>query len=154
MTPARRRRLIVVAVIIVGVAVAVALGLQAFRKNLLYYFTPAQVAQGDAHAGQTFRMGGLVAMGSVQRVPGSMTVRFTITDMQRSIPVVYTGILPDLFREGQGIVVYGTLDKNGQFVADQVLAKHDSKYMPPEVEAAIKKAEAQQKAVSLAKDPQ
>lgn len=153
MTPARRRRLIVVAVIVVGVAVAAALGLQAFRKNLLYYFTPSQVIAGDAHTGQRFRMGGLVAMGSVARMPGSMTVRFTITDMQRSIPVVYTGILPDLFRPGQGIVVYGTLQKNGQFVADEVLAKHDSKYMPPEVEAAIQKAEAQQKALGLAKDP-
>lgn len=153
MTPARRKRLLVVALLVVGVAVAAALGLQAFRKNLLYYFTPAQVAQGEAHAGQTFRMGGLVAMGSVRRAPGSMTVHFTITDMQRSIPVVYTGILPDLFREGQGIVVYGKLDKNGLFVANQVLAKHDSKYMPPGVEADIKKAQAQQQAERLAKDP-
>ena len=153
MTPVRRKRLLVVGLLVVGVAVAAALGLQAFRKNLLYYFTPAQVAQGDAHAGQSFRMGGLVAMGSVQRAPGSMTVHFTITDMQRSIPVVYTGILPDLFREGQGIVVYGTLDKNGLFVANQVLAKHDSKYMPPGVEADIKKAQAQQQAERLAKDP-
>ena len=144
MTPTRRKRLVVVGLLIVGVAVAASLGLQAFRKNLLYYFTPAQVAQGDAHAGQSFRMGGLVATGSVKRAPGSMTVHFTITDMQRSIPVVYTGILPDLFREGQGIVVYGTLDKNGLFVANQVLAKHDSKYMPPGVEADIKKAQAQQ----------
>lgn len=153
MTPVRRKRLLVVGLLVVGVAVAAALGLQAFRKNLLYYFTPAEVAQGDAHAGQSFRMGGLVAMGSVQRAPGSMTVHFTITDMQRSIPVVYTGILPDLFREGQGIVVYGTLDKNGLFVANQVLAKHDSKYMPPGVEADIKKAQAQQQAERLAKDP-
>ncbi|MDE2070889.1 MAG: cytochrome c maturation protein CcmE [Gammaproteobacteria bacterium] len=154
MTPARRRRLIVVAVIVVGVAIAVALGLQAFRKNLLYYFTPAQVAAGNAHVGQSFRMGGLVAMGSVVRTPGSMTVHFTVTDMQKSIPVVYTGILPDLFRQGQGIVVSGTLGKNGVFVADQVLAKHDAKYMPPEVEAAIKKAQMQQRqTASLAKDP-
>lgn len=153
MTPVRRKRLIVVAVIVAGVAIAVALGLQAFRKNLLYYFTPAQVAAGNAHAGQSFRMGGLVAMGSVVRTPGSMTVHFTVTDMQKSIPVVYTGILPDLFRQGQGIVVSGTLDKNGLFVANQVLAKHDSKYMPPGVEADIKKAQAQQQAARLAKDP-
>jgi cytochrome c-type biogenesis protein CcmE len=143
-----------VVVIVVGVAVAATLGLQAFRKNLLYYFTPAQVAKGDAHAGQTFRMGGLVAMGSVKRVPGSMTVHFTVTDMERSIPVTYTGILPDLFRQGQGIVVYGTLQNNGEFVANQVLAKHDSKYMPPEVAADIKKAQAKQlKAARLAQDP-
>lgn len=146
MTPARRRRLIVVLILVVGVAIAATLGLKAFRKNLLYYFTPEQVAKGDAHPGQTFRMGGLVAMHSIQRAPGSMTVHFVITDMQQSIPVVYTGILPDLFAQGQGIVVYGTLQKNGEFVATQVLAKHDSKYMPPEVEADIKKAKAEQRA--------
>lgn len=147
MTPARRKRLIIVAILVVGVTIAAALGLQAFRQNLLYYFTPVQVAAGDAHVGQSFRMGGLVAMGSVKRMPGSMTVHFTLTDMQRSIPVVYTGILPDLFRQGQGIVVHGRLGKNGLFVADQVLAKHDAKYMPPEVEASIKKAKAQQAAL-------
>ncbi|MHB8403841.1 MAG: cytochrome c maturation protein CcmE [Gammaproteobacteria bacterium] len=151
MTPVRRKRLIIVVVIVAGVAIATALGLQAFRKNLLYYFTPVQVAAGDAHVGQRFRMGGLVAMGSVQRSPGSMTVHFTLTDMQKSVPVVYTGILPDLFREGQGIVVYGTLDKQGLFVAQQVLAKHDAKYMPPEVAAAIKKAKAAQQAQIAAK---
>ncbi len=148
MTPTRRRRLVIVIAMVVGVAIAAGLGLQAFRNNLLYYFTPSQVAAGDAHAGQRFRMGGLVAMGSVRRTPGSMTVHFTLTDMKDSIPITYTGILPDLFREGQGIVVYGTLEKNGQFVADQVLAKHDSKYMPPEVTAAMQKAmQAQQAAV-------
>ncbi|MDE2196467.1 MAG: cytochrome c maturation protein CcmE [Gammaproteobacteria bacterium] len=148
MTPARRRRLIMVMVIVAGVAIATTLGLRAFQRNLLYYFTPSQVAAGDAHPGQRFRMGGLVALGSVQRAPGSMTVRFTLTDMQHSVPVVYTGILPDLFREGQGIVVHGRLDKGGLFTADQVLAKHDSKYMPPEVAAAIQKAmQAQQDAV-------
>ena len=148
MTPARRRRLIMVMVIVAGVAIATTLGLRAFQRNLLYYFTPSQVAAGDAHPGQRFRMGGLVALGSVQRAPGSMTVRFTLTDMQHSVPVVYTGILPDLFREGQGIVVHGRLGKGGLFTADQVLAKHDSKYMPPEVAAAIQKAmQAQQDAV-------
>jgi cytochrome c-type biogenesis protein CcmE len=146
MTPVRRRRLIIVLVIIAGVAVATGLGLKAFRQNLLYYFTPAQVSAGDAHPGERFRMGGLVAMGSVKRIPGSMTVNFTLTDMQKSIPVIYTGILPDLFREGQGIVVYGRLNKDGLFVAQQVLAKHDAKYMPPEVTAAIKKAKAAQQA--------
>ncbi len=151
MTPVRRKRLLIVAVIIVGMAVATALGLQAFKKNLLYYYTPEQVAAGDAHPGQLFRMGGLVAMGSVQRSPGSMTVRFTLTDMLKSVPVVYSGILPDLFREGQGIVVYGKLDKNGLFEAQQVLAKHDATYMPPEVGAAIKKAEAAQAAAAAAK---
>lgn len=148
MTPVRRKRLIIVAVIVAGVAVATALGLQAFKKNLLYYYTPEQVAAGAAHPGQLFRMGGLVAMDSIKRSAGSMTVHFTLTDMQKSVPVVYSGILPDLFREGQGIVVYGKLDKDGLFEAQQVLAKHDAKYMPPEVSAAIKKAEATQQAAA------
>lgn len=146
MSPKRRRRLIVVLVILGGVAASTALALRAFRQNILYYYTPSQVAAGDAHAGERFRMGGLVARGSVQRVPGSLTVRFTLTDMQHSVPIVFTGILPDLFREGQGIIVHGKLQPNGLFVADQVLAKHDAKYMPPEVASAIKKARAQQAA--------
>lgn len=146
MTPRQKKRLAIVSVLVIGVGIATALGLRAFQRNLLYYFTPSQVASGDAHVGQMFRMGGLVADGSVKRAPGSMTVHFTLTDMQHSVPIIYTGILPDLFREGQGIVVHGTLDKNGLFVADQVLAKHDEKYMPPEVEAAIKKAKAESEA--------
>ncbi|MGH8372125.1 MAG: cytochrome c maturation protein CcmE [Gammaproteobacteria bacterium] len=142
MTPRQKKRLAIVIVIVVGASIATALGLRAFQRNILYYYTPNQVAAGDAHVGQLFRMGGLVAKGSVQRTPGSMTVHFTLTDMQDSVPIVYTGILPDLFREGQGIVVHGKLDKDGLFVADEVLAKHDEKYMPPEVAAAIKKAKA------------
>ncbi|HET7649788.1 MAG TPA: cytochrome c maturation protein CcmE [Gammaproteobacteria bacterium] len=151
MTPRQKKRLAIVAVLVIGVGIATALGLRAFQRNLLYYFTPSQVTSGDAHVGQMFRMGGLVADGSVKRTPGSMTVHFTLTDMQHSVPIVYTGILPDLFREGQGIVVHGELDKNGLFVADQVLAKHDEKYMPPEVEAAIKKAKAESVAQSKTK---
>ncbi|HEV2321404.1 MAG TPA: cytochrome c maturation protein CcmE [Gammaproteobacteria bacterium] len=142
----RYRRLTAVVLVLIGVAVAAALALKAFNKNILYYYTPSQVAAGAAKPGQAFRMGGLVAMGSVQRAPGSMTVRFTLTDMQHSVPIVYTGILPDLFREGQGIVVHGALTPAGQFTADEVLAKHDEKYMPPEVAAAIKKAKDQQAA--------
>ena len=142
----RYRRLTAVILVLIGVAVAAVLALKAFNKNILYYYTPSQVAAGAARPGQVFRMGGLVSMGSVQRAPGSMTVRFTLTDMQHSVPIVYTGILPDLFREGQGIVVHGALAADGQFTADEVLAKHDEKYMPPEVAAAIKKAKAQQAA--------
>jgi len=142
----RYRRLAAVILVVAGVAVAAALALKAFNKNILYYYTPSQVAAGAARTGQPFRMGGLVANGSVQRTPGSMTVRFTLTDMQHSVPIVYTGILPDLFREGQGIVVHGALSADGQFTADDVLAKHDEKYMPPEVAAAIKKAKDQQAA--------
>ena len=144
MTPARRNRLIAVVLVLVGVGVATALGLTAFRKNILYYYTPTQVSAGAAEAGRPFRMGGLVAMGSVQRVPGTMTVHFTLTDMQKSVPITFTGILPDLFREGQGIVVHGSIGRDGAFTADEVLAKHDEKYMPPEVAAAIKKAQQQQ----------
>jgi cytochrome c-type biogenesis protein CcmE len=144
MTPARYRRLVVVLLVLAGVSVAAVLGLTAFRKNILYYYTPSQVAAGSAEAGRPFRMGGLVAMGSVQRVSGTMTVHFTLTDMQKSVPITYTGILPDLFREGQGIVVHGSLGADGAFTADEVLAKHDEKYMPPEVAAAIKKAKEQQ----------
>jgi len=151
-TPSRKRRLIAVVVVLLGVGVAVALGLTAFRKNILYYYTPSQVAAGEAQAGRPFRMGGLVETGSVQRVPGTMTVHFTLTDMQKSVPIMYTGILPDLFREGQGIVVHGSLDAAGGFTADEVLAKHDEKYMPPEVAAAIKKAK-DQAAAKGAKTP-
>ena len=142
----RYKRLGAALLILIGVGIAVALALKAFNKNLLYYYTPSQVAAGEAHPGQMFRMGGLVAMGSVQRTPGSMTVHFILTDMQHSVPITYTGILPDLFREGQGIVVHGSLMDGGQFTADEVLAKHDEKYMPPEVAAAIKKAKEQQAA--------
>jgi cytochrome c-type biogenesis protein CcmE len=146
----RYRRLSAVILVLIGVGVAAALALKAFNKNILYYYTPSQVAAGAAHPGQLFRMGGLVTNGSVRRVPGSMTVHFTLTDMQHSVPIVYTGILPDLFREGQGIVVHGALSADGQFTADEVLAKHDEKYMPPEVAAAIKKAQDQQAAQAAA----
>lgn len=149
MTP-RYRRLTAVVLVLIGVALAAGLALKAFNKNLLYYYTPTQVAAGAAQPGQPFRMGGLVTNGSVQRTPGSMTVRFTLTDMQHSVPIVYTGILPDLFQEGQGIVVHGALAADGQFTADEVLAKHDEKYMPPEVAAAIKKAKDQQAAQAAA----
>ncbi len=142
MTP-RYKRLTAVVLVLIGVAVAAGFALKAFNKNILYYYTPSQVAAGAAKPGQMFRMGGMVVSGSVQRTPGSMTVRFTLTDMQHSVPIVYTGILPDLFREGQGLVVHGALSADGQFTADEVLAKHDEKYMPPEVAAAIKKAQDQ-----------
>lgn len=148
MTPTRYRRLFAVLFVLAGVGVAAALGLTAFRKNILYYYTPTQVASGAAERGRPFRMGGLVAVGSVQRIPNSLTVHFVLTDMQKSVPITYTGILPDLFREGQGIVVHGALGDDGSFTADEVLAKHDQKYMPPEVAEAIKKAQQQQAAQS------
>ena len=143
MTP-RHKRLLAVITVLAGLGLAALFAIKAFQKNLMYYYTPSQVAAGQAAPGRPFRMGGLVAMGSVQRTPGSLTVHFTLTDMAHSVPITYSGILPDLFREGQGIVVHGSLDASGTFAADEVLAKHDEKYMPPEVAAAIKKAKLEQ----------
>jgi cytochrome c-type biogenesis protein CcmE len=132
MTP-RRKRLLAVLAILAGVGIATALAMLAFRDNLLYFYNPTQVLAGDAPSGRTFRIGGMVTQGSVQRTPGSLEVRFIVTDYRHSVPVRYEGLLPDLFREGQGVVAHGRLDASGQFVADEVLAKHDENYMPPEV---------------------
>ncbi|HWS02176.1 MAG TPA: cytochrome c maturation protein CcmE [Gammaproteobacteria bacterium] len=140
MTPKRKQRLMFVALIVIGIGAAVALALSAFQENLLYFYTPSQVANGEAPKGRAFRVGGLVEAGSVTRESDGLTVHFTVTDTAKSIPITYKGILPDLFREGQGIVAMGRLGVNDEFVADEVLAKHDENYMPPEVGDAIKKA--------------
>jgi len=137
MTP-RRKRMIVVGLILLGVSVAAFLALTAFQKNLLYFYTPAQVAAGDAPKGYPFRIGGLVVQGTVQREPGGVTVRFNVTDGKATVPVVYSGILPDLFREGQGIISIGQMSAQGVFEASEVLAKHDENYMPPEVAETLK----------------
>jgi cytochrome c-type biogenesis protein CcmE len=129
----RRKRLLAVLAILAGVGIATALAMLAFRDNLLYFYNPTQVLAGDAPEGRKFRIGGMVTAGSVQRTPGSLEVRFIVTDYRNSIPVRYEGLLPDLFREGQGVVAHGRIDASGQFVADEVLAKHDENYMPPEV---------------------
>lgn len=133
MTP-RRRRLILVLGILAGVSVAGALALSAFRKNVTFYFVPSQLAQSNIHPGQQFRLGGMVEKGSVSRAPGSMEVRFTVTDFKRQIPVVYSGVLPDLFREGAGVIALGEMRPDGTFQADQVLAKHDQYYKPPGID--------------------
>jgi cytochrome c-type biogenesis protein CcmE len=130
MTP-RRRRLVLVLGILVGVSVAGALALSAFRKNVTFYFIPSQVAQGHIQPGEQFRLGGLVEKGSVSRQPGSMEVHFTVTDLKRQIPVVYSGVLPDLFREGAGVIALGRMQPDGTFQAEEVLAKHDQYYRPP-----------------------
>jgi len=130
MTP-RRRRLVLVLGILAGVSVAGALALSAFRQDVTFYFVPSQVAQGKVHPGEDFRLGGLVEKGSVSRQPGSMEVHFTVTDYKHEIPVVYDRVLPDLFREGAGVIVHGSMLPNGTFVADEVLAKHDQYYRPP-----------------------
>ena len=137
MTP-RQKRMIVVGLILLGVCAAVALGLTAFQKNLLYFYTPTQVSAGEAPKGYPFRVGGLVVTGSVQRDPSSLTVHFSVSDGSATLPVVYSGILPDLFREGQGIISIGQLNASGVFEASEVLAKHDENYMPPEVADALK----------------
>jgi len=130
MTP-RRRRLVLVLGILAGVSVAGALALSAFRQNVTFYFIPSQVTQSNLHPGQQFRLGGLVEKGSVSRQPGSMEVRFTVTDLKRQIPVVYDGVLPDLFREGAGVIALGRMLPDGTFQAQEVLAKHDQYYKPP-----------------------
>ncbi len=130
MTP-RRRRLFWVLGILAGVSVAGGLALSAFRQNVTFYFVPTQVAAGKAPADESFRLGGLVQKGSVYRKPGSLAVHFTITDFKHQVPVVFTGVLPDLFRENAGVIVHGRMLPDGVFLADQVLAKHDQYYRPP-----------------------
>lgn len=138
MTP-RQRRMILVGLILAGVAGAVFLALTAFQKNLLYFYTPSQVAAGEAPRDYTFRVGGLVVQGSVKRAEG-VEVRFEVTDGAATVPVVFSGILPDLFREGQGIISIGKINPQGVFEASEVLAKHDENYMPPEVGDALVKS--------------
>ncbi len=137
MTP-RRRRMLLVGGIVVGVSLSAALALTAFRQNVNFYFIPSQVAAGKVPVGEQFRLGGMVAKGSVRRTPGSLDVRFTVTDFKHDVPVTYDRVLPDLFREGQGVIAQGHLNANGVFVADEVLAKHDEKYMPPQMAEQIK----------------
>lgn len=137
----RRNRLLVIALVVSGVAVAVGLALVALKENVNLFYSPTEVARGEIPQGQNFRVGGLVREGSVRREGQGVTVSFDVTDGPHNVTIDYTGILPDLFREGQGIVAQGRLEENGRFKADQVLAKHDENYMPPEVAEALIKAE-------------
>ncbi|MBX2825287.1 MAG: cytochrome c maturation protein CcmE [Gammaproteobacteria bacterium] len=140
MTPARRKRLSLIALMLLGLGLATALLLNAFRENVLFFFSPTQIVGGEAPVGKQFRIGGMVVDGSVERSSSDLTVRFDLTDTAETVTVSYTGILPDLFREGQGIVAMGQLDQSGMFTASEVLAKHDENYMPPEVAEALEKA--------------
>jgi cytochrome c-type biogenesis protein CcmE len=140
MTPRRRKRLALAGVLLAGASIATALLLTAFSENLVYFYTPTEVSQGEAPEDRRFRVGGLVADGSVERADESLKVRFVVTDRAQDVPVVYDGVLPDLFREGQGIVADGQLNERGIFVADTVLAKHDENYMPPEAAEALERA--------------
>ena len=137
MTP-RQRRMVLVVGILAGVAVAGALALQALRSNVMFFFDPSQIAQGQAPIDKRFRLGGMVKVGTVHRNAGSLDIRFVVTDYKRDVPVMFTGVVPDLFRENQGVVAHGKLGRDGIFVADEILAKHDENYMPPEVARAIK----------------
>ena len=152
MTP-RQRRMTLVFGIVAGVSIAGALALSAFRQNVTFFFDPTQVAEGQVHVGEHFRLGGMVTQGSVQRTPGSLEVRFVVTDFKHDVPVSYTGVLPDLFREGTGVVAHGRMRGDGTFVADEVLAKHDEKYMPPEVARSLKRRHGESRAEVGAQPP-
>ena len=136
----RTRRALWIAAGLAGLGIAVALVINAFQSNLVFFFTPSQVAAQEAPRDRAFRIGGLVEAGSVARERDGLTVRFRVTDTAKTIPVVYTGILPDLFREGKGVVAQGRIGADGTFKASEVLAKHDENYMPPEAAEALKKA--------------
>jgi cytochrome c-type biogenesis protein CcmE len=133
----RTRRFAWIAAGLAALGIAAALVLNAFQSNLVFFFTPSQIAAKEAPQGRAFRVGGLVEAGSLRREPNSLTVSFRVTDTAQTIPVTYTGLLPDLFKEGKGVVAQGTLGSDGVFHATDVLAKHDENYMPPEAKAAI-----------------
>lgn len=134
----RHKRFAIVVGGLAAVGIAATLVLNAFQSNLVFFFTPTQVAKGEAPKDRTFRIGGLVKEGSLQRT--DITARFVVTDTAKEIPVAYTGILPDLFSEGKGVVAQGSLGTDGRFTATEVLAKHDENYMPPEAKAAVDQA--------------
>lgn len=137
----RRKKLVFSVIFIVaGMGVATALALKAFQENLMYFYSPTQIRNGEAPTARSFRVGGLVVAGSVDRNPDNLQVSFVLTDISNVVTVRYDGILPDLFREGQGIVANGSLGADGIFNAEEVLAKHDENYMPPEVAEALKQA--------------
>lgn len=140
MNPVRRQRLLLILLLLAGVGLATTLALFALKENINHYFSPNQMANGEAPIGQRIRGGGIVVPGSLERNPNDLTVTFKMETGGAEVEVVYTGILPDLFREGQGIVGTGKLDNNRRFIADELLAKHDENYMPPEVQDAIDKA--------------
>ncbi|MDY7509101.1 cytochrome c maturation protein CcmE [Ralstonia wenshanensis] len=136
----RQRRLGILLAALACAGAATALTLNAFRSNLVFFFSPSQIAAKEAPVAQVFRLGGLVERGSIQRERDGMTIRFIVTDTARGVPVVYHGLLPDLFREGKGVVARGRLGEDGIFVANEVLAKHDENYMPPEAADALRRA--------------
>ena len=143
----RHKRFALIGAGVAALSVATWLVLSAFNQNLVFFFTPTQVVANEAPVGRTFRVGGLVEPGSVKRQADGVTVQFVVTDTAKNIPVVYRGVLPDLFREGKGVVTQGRLGPDGVFVANEVLAKHDENYMPPEAAHAVEQAHKAQKTV-------
>jgi cytochrome c-type biogenesis protein CcmE len=139
----RTQRKLFMVLVLAGITIAGFLAYRALQENLLYFFSPTQVAAGEA-PDRTFRLGGMVVEGSLKREPGTLNVRFLVTDNVHSVPVRYNRVLPDLFREGAGAVVVGRLDGNGEFIGDEVIAKHDENYMPPEVAEALERSRAAQ----------
>lgn len=137
----RHKRFIAIGAALAALGGATALVLNAFQSNLVFFFSPSQIASKEAPIGKSFRLGGLVQTGTVAREADGVTVRFQVTDTAHTIPVIYKGILPDMFREGKGVVAQGRLDAGGVFRAEQVLAKHDENYMPPEAAAALEQAQ-------------
>ena len=135
----RQKRAAIIVVGLAALGIAAALLLNAFQSNLVFFFTPSQIAAGEAPQGRTFRVGGMVKVDTVKR--DNLTVQFVVTDTAKEVPVRYTGILPDLFREGKGVVAQGKLGADGLFVASEVLAKHDENYMPPEAQHAVDQAQ-------------
>lgn len=139
MKPIRKQRLILICLMLAGIGVAATFALRAFNENLMYFFSTSDVVEGKAPKDALFRLGGMVVKGSLERPGKDLMVRFKLTDFSKEVTVEYTGILPDLFREGQGIVSKGRLNEQGVFIAEEVLAKHDENYMPPEVAGSLKK---------------
>ena len=146
----RQKRFMYIAIGIAGLGIAVGLVLYALRGNVNLYFTPSQVFNNEAPQGRSFRIGGLVEEGSIKRQQDGLTTTFVITDTKNKIPVTYTGILPDLFKEGKGVVAQGKMQSDGIMHAEEVLAKHDENYMPPEAADALKKAQAENEAGKVA----
>lgn len=143
MTPARKKRLALILLMVCGVALGVGLALKSLDQNIMFFFTPTEVMEGKAPQNKLFRIGGMVVEGSVARPGDGLTVQFDLTDNEQSVTVRFAGILPDLFREGQGIIANGKLNTSGEFVAEEVLAKHDENYMPPELAGMNAKQESQ-----------
>jgi cytochrome c-type biogenesis protein CcmE len=135
----RHKRIAIAVGVVAAVGVAVGLVLNAFQSNLVFFYSPSQIASNEAPANRTFRLGGMVEEGSLKRETGSMEVRFVVTDFHNDVTVSYSGVLPDLFREGQGVIARGQLGAGGVFVAQEVLAKHDENYMPPAVAESLRK---------------